>query len=209
MSSEGKTKNITFGFVVSWIFGVLIGITGVMTLFKSPVSGVLFILASLIVLPPVNKYMKEKMHFSLSGVLKFFIVIIILGIAGSQMGSSAKSEVTESSSNTEVQTPTVKVTALQMVSDYKANEVSADAKYKGKTVEISGTVSTIGKDIMDTPYISLKTSEYDIINQVQCMFGKGDEAELANVSKGDSISLKGEVSGKLGNIIIRGCQIVK
>ena len=104
----------------------------------------------------------------------------------------------------------IKVTAVQMSADYKENEVAADAKYKNKTVEISGSVDTIGKDILDTPYIAFQTaSQYDILDRVQCMFSKSDEAELAAVTKGQKITLRGEVSGKLGNIIVKGCEIVR
>lgn len=108
-----------------------------------------------------------------------------------------------------VEAPAIKVTAIQMSSDYKNNEVAADAKYKGKLVEISGTVNTIGKDILDTPYISLKTEEYAILDQPQCMFARSDEAQLATVNKGQRITLRGTVTGKLGNIIVSDCSIVK
>lgn len=104
----------------------------------------------------------------------------------------------------------VKVSAIQMSADYKENEVAADAKYKNKTVEISGSVDTIGKDILDTPYIAFQTAnQYEILDRVQCMFSRSDEVELAAVAKGQKITLRGEVSGKLGNIIVKSCEIVK
>lgn len=49
----------------------------------------------------------------------------------------------------------------------------------------------------------------DFPHDVQCMFSKSDEVELAAVAKGQKITLRGEVSGKLGNIIVKSCEIVK
>lgn len=211
IESEVKTKNITFGLVVSWIFGIVIGLTGIINIFSDPVPGLLFIIAAVVALPPANKFLKEKMHISLSKGVKIVLVLILLGVAGSQIGDNAKSEVAQSTQSTEkveeiIELP--KVTSKQIVDDYKANEVSADAKYKGKEFEISGVVETIGKDIMDTPYIALESYEYAIVDKVQCMFSKGSETELAAVSKGQKITLKGEISGKLGNILVKGCEIV-
>ena len=93
--------------------------------------------------------------------------------------------------------------------EYKANEVAAEAKYKGKLVEISGTVDTIGNDALDNPFIAFATeNQYEIINRIQCMFSRNDITALSGVSKGERITLRGEVSGALGNIIVRNCEIV-
>lgn len=212
-SSEVKTKNITLGSIIGWILGVVVGITGVINIFSDPLPGILFILAAVIALPPASKMLKEKMHISLSKGVKIVLVLILLGVAGSQIGEKAKNEVsqntTQSTQKVEEVVELSRVTSKQIVDDYKANEVSADAKYKGKEFEISGVVETIGKDILDTPYISLESYEYAIVDKVQCMFNKGSEAESATVSKGQKIILKGEISGKLSNIIVKRCEIVR
>lgn len=103
----------------------------------------------------------------------------------------------------------VKVAANSIVSEYKENGVAADAKYKGKLVEVSGTVKTIDKTIADTPYIALESYEYAIVDHVQCMFERSRAAELTSVKKGEKITLRGIVSGKFGNIVIDDCEIVR
>ncbi len=141
----------------------------------------------------------------------FWVVIIfVLGVIGS-IGDSSKPMVANSPTPVATEQPkaVIKVTALALSTAYKDNEVAADAKYKGQTVEITGTVDTIGKDILDTPYIALATTQYAIIDRVQCMFSKSDETQLATVSKGQNITLRGEVSGNSGNIIVNGCSIVQ
>lgn len=131
-------------------------------------------------------------------------VAIFLGA----LGGSSKSGSDGHSSATTPLPEAMKVTAAQIVGDYKDNGVAADAKYKNKWVEVSGVVDTIDKDILDTPYIALKSYQYAIVDRIQCMFSRGDEAQLAQVSKGQEITLRGNVEGKLGNVIIRKCEIV-
>lgn len=215
-SSEVKTKNITLGSIVSWILGILFALGGIVGIFDKPLTGFLFIIASLIVLPPASKYIQEKLHLSLSKGVKAVVVVILLVIAGTQAQGDvpgkqlAKSEDVQTKSQEKVvpKIEAIKVTAAQVVADYKANEVAADAKYKGKTLEISGAIETIGKDIADTPYITFYTSEYAIIDKVQCVFSRSDEEVLAELSKGQKITVQGEVSGKFGNILVKQCKVV-
>src|ERR1700722_11232656 len=50
-------------------------------------------------------------------------------------------------------TPKARLSADELYSAYKENEVSADTSYKGKIVIISGIIRDIGKDILDSPYV--------------------------------------------------------
>ncbi len=210
-SVEVKTKNITFGLVIAWILGVVFTIAGLTSLFTNVVSGILFLVMAFITLPVTDDIIKNKLKISLSKGLKIFLVIVLLAVAGS-LSSKSNPTQTSSSTNNNVpvvnvpKTPELTVTAIKLSEDYKANEVSADAKYKGKFIEVSGVIDNIAKDIMDTPYVTLKTDTYSIVG-VQCMFEKESEPQLATLSKGKSITLQGEVSGKMMNVIIRGCII--
>jgi hypothetical protein len=209
-SVEVKTKNITFGLVVAWILGVLFAIVGLTSFSTSVVSGILFLVMAFITLPVTDDIIKNKLKISLSKGLKIFLIIVLLAIAGSLASKNSPTQTPSTSNNAPVEnvqkTPELTVTAIKLSEDYKANEVSADAKYKGKFIEVSGVIDNIAKDIMDTPYVTLKTDTYSIVG-VQCMFEKESEPQLATLSKGKSITLQGEVSGKMMNVIIRGCII--
>ena len=137
------------------------------------------------------------------------IVIALFVVVGSFGDSDSGGSASQSSREEVSAEPTYTVTAFEMAGEYKANEVAAEAKYKGKLVEISGTVDTIGNDALDTPFIAFATeNQYEIINRIQCMFSRNDITTLSGVSKGERITLRGEVSGALGNIIVRNCEIV-
>jgi hypothetical protein len=101
----------------------------------------------------------------------------------------------------------VKVSADTLVKEYEANEVSADAKFKNKTLEVNGTINAIGKDILDTPYITLQGGSNMFLG-LQCMFSKSDQSSLINLKKSQKITVRGEVSGKLGNVLLNDCSVV-
>ncbi len=91
--------------------------------------------------------------------------------------------------------------ANQLYSEYDANEVAADTKYKGKVVIVTGTIQDIGKDILDDAYIVIGGRGF--LDGVQCMFTKGEQSSVAQLSKGQQVRVKGEVAGKLGNVLVK------
>lgn len=100
---------------------------------------------------------------------------------------------------------TIHVTATDLFNAYTSNEIAADQRYKGKVATIEGRVDSIGKDIMDTPYLTLATG--DSFMTVQAMFSKRDEGELARVTKGRQVTVKCRISGKFGNVLARDCSL--
>ncbi len=221
--SGGKVRHITFGLVLAWIVGVLFGLSGIAMLFQHEAgAGIVFILAALVALPPVNSFVKSRTNFSLSGGLRATAVIVLLVIGGTllsqEQGSSPTTVATATTGSTTVQATAeqpaapaqapIKVSAIDLYNAYNQNQVAADAKYKGNLVEMTGVIGSIGKDILNNPYVTLSTGEYSILN-VQCMFSQADESQLANLSSGQSVTLEGTVSGEtIGIVEVDWCSIV-
>lgn len=105
------------------------------------------------------------------------------------------------------QAPAQKIAAVLLVSNYEANEVAADQNYKGKTLLVTGTVDDIGRDIMKTLYLTL-TGVGPLAN-VQCYFAQSHESQLAGLSKGMNVLVKGQCDGKMMNVHLRGCTLEK
>lgn len=214
-----EVKKITLGLILGWGLGVLAAISGVTLLFSEPLTGILMLVLSVVLLPPANKFVADKFNFSISGGLKFILVVVLLGIIGATVSTGSVSDVNSNSDsdtanngseNTSVPTEeeAIVVSAVQLSREYDDNKVAADAKYEDKIVEVSGIVNDIGKDILDDPYVTLEGISTSLFG-IQCMFPRGDESQLASLSKGQSITLQGRVSGELvGNVILRGCSIV-
>ncbi len=97
------------------------------------------------------------------------------------------------------------ITASDLAQEYKANEVSADEKFKNKKVAVFGTVEQIGKDVLDNPYISFSG---EFLQSVTCYFSKDDIKTISQISKGDKITIIGECTGlTLTNVVIQDCKI--
>jgi len=103
------------------------------------------------------------------------------------------------------QAPDYRITADALFSEFKENEVAADAKYEGKIIVVSGVIQDIGKDVMDQAYIVLGGGGF--LDGVQCTFTESQNASIGNLTKGQSVSVKGEVSGKMGNVLITKCSL--
>lgn len=98
-----------------------------------------------------------------------------------------------------------RLTAKELYSEYKANEIKADDMYKNKLLEVSGIVNRIAKDILDSPYVTLKTD--DSLFSVQCMLADSEKSRAAGLAIGETIVVEGKNSGKMANVILRNCKI--
>lgn len=127
------------------------------------------------------------------------LLTLFIGLAGGSVetDSGAKKVASEAAA--------YNLSADQLYSEYDANQVAADAKYKGKIVTIAGSINDIGKDVTDTAYVVIGGT--GMLNGTQCMFPKGQESIIGNLSKGQQVTAKGEVNGKIGNVLVRNCTI--
>jgi len=138
----------------------------------------------------LNRTIKNTLS---AGVLSIFI---ILG------GGSLDTD--EGAEKISLATPDYVLSANALFNEYDKNSVAADAKYEGKIVKVSGTIQSIGKDIIDTAYLVIGGSGF--LDGVQCMLPRGQEGLVASVSKGQYVTLKGKVSGQImGNVIVNNC----
>ncbi|CAB3797980.1 OB-fold protein [Pararobbsia alpina] len=99
--------------------------------------------------------------------------------------------------------PVIEISATELYEEYKANEVLADTKYKGRWLYVSGVVNEIGKDFTDDPYVNLfGENEYAV---VRANFAKSAVEKLATLHKGDQISLMCQGKGRLIGDAILDC----
>jgi len=104
-----------------------------------------------------------------------FLIALILAIPGRSLHRSGGSSARSTSSSG--QDPYASITPddvelATLLTDYGANEVAADQRYKGRVIETSGVVGEIKKDILDRPYVLLQTTETEIqIPSLQCISG--------------------------------------
>ena len=102
----------------------------------------------------------------------------------------------------------IETTPQEICSEYEDNEVSADNKYKGKKVAITGTIERIIKSgFSDDPIIVFKGT---FIKDVRFYFSKDSNNEISNLSKEDKITIVGTCKGMtLGDVVLHKCKILE
>ena len=108
-------------------------------------------------------------------------------------------------------------TANQLMAEYESNIVNADKEYTGKTVIVSGIISSFDKTNHDKNLcVLLQSGEY--FKAVQLNFSTSQTDSVAALSKGTNIKVIGKCSGKSGkqlilfdgeNVMIEDCLLIK
>ncbi|MEO7036915.1 MAG: hypothetical protein ABI548_23400 [Polyangiaceae bacterium] len=84
-----------------------------------------------------------------------------------------------------------KLSAGTLLQAYSANEIAADAKYKGKRFRVTGTVAAIKSDITDDPQVWL-------VSELNPVVANGlTKAFAGTLNKGDNMSASCNVSGSI------------
>ena len=79
-SSTKEVKKVTVGIVLGWFFGIIFLMMAIRNMFNGVgyiSSAIFIILAALVVLPPMNNYIKKKYNWALSGGVKVIVVFIL------------------------------------------------------------------------------------------------------------------------------------
>lgn len=142
----------------------------------------------------MNKTKNLKKHI---GSLMILVVFGVLGVGSTDTDTDT--------AKVQSQAPSYRLSATQLYSEYDSNEVAADAKYNGRVVIVSGTIQSIGKDVMDDAYIVIGGRGF--LDGVQCTFTKGEQSSVARLSKGQPVTVKGEVAGKMGNVLVNKARL--
>ena len=146
----------------------------------------------------------------LIGIVVAFIALAIIGaLMGEDTSTSDTNNTVDTSTAIENNAPveTVAVTARELFSAYESNEVAADKQFKGKMLEVTGTISSIDSGFGDGAIVQLSTG-----NDFQSVSAQGDDSftdVAANLSKGQQVTMickgDGEVIGSpmLGDCVVQ------
>ncbi|GEM_PF-2148178 len=148
-----------------------------------------------------------------------FIILALLAIA-----CSSSTPLPSSEPNTTVRIPiftpsvtpiyrlletfSIKVDAPALFSEYEANEVAGDQKYKGKQLEVSGIVTGFGTDLFGNPTVLFGISAGGY-SGVEAVFEKDKASDIAALSKGQKITILGICVGRsAGDVRLQATSIV-
>lgn len=97
------------------------------------------------------------------------------------------------------------VEAAMMLTDYKANELRADAKYKGKRVRVTGVVGDIKKDVDNHIFVTVGTGAHFEVPEAQCFFGDDHATKAAALTHGDTVTVECSCQGLMMNVVMKNC----
>ncbi len=100
--------------------------------------------------------------------------------------------------------PLYTVSSVQLQKEFEADESSASAKYTDKIIEVSGIISSIKIEDNSKINISLKTDSD--FSSVICAFNSLDDP--LQFHPGDRVTLRGECSGFLLDVLLKDCVII-
>lgn len=132
---------------------------------------------------------------------KYVLIAFLLGgITGGSIGLYLWFKPVTSTSEL---TAAYDLTANTLFADYQNDEAAANEKYLGKVLAISGTVAEIKTSESGKPALVLATD--DPMFGVICEFEQASMVEGLEVGK--KISLKGQCSGLLLDVVLSRCVI--
>ena len=132
---------------------------------------------------------------------KIIIPIVVIALIGAAIAYYMYNKPVESLNN---KTADVTVTADQLLADYESDEATANGKYLGKVVQVTGKVTEVSNQEGKNK-IHFETS-----NPISVVITELDEGNtLEGVNAGDEATVKGLCSGYLSDVILVRSSIVK
>lgn len=206
-SSKAPVAATWICLVLAWVF-FLLPIPLVSLVVGSVLNIVAFILAIVVMVRgSTGKGLFPLLCSILVSPAVYFLGLAILGAAiiGSQDKYTDYVQRAQANSTTSHTTPAIQISARELYRAYQSNQAAADAAYKGKQLEVTGTIGHIESNLMDAPVISLEGGNDDPL--AVSARGLGKEA-AAGLSKGDTVTLKCTGAGELlGEPILEDCRL--
>jgi len=157
----------------------------------------------------------QRNFFQKHVILTIILAVIVLGIAfGGSGDNKTNNTVATSTPTTQGDQQEQKAEELLEVDykvlwqDYQDNAIGADAKYKDKMLKLTGEVEDINREIAGNPYVTFKIGT---LQNVRLTFKKSEEEKISQLSKGQTITIKGKCSGLLitSTVSLNDCEVIE
>lgn len=103
--------------------------------------------------------------------------------------------------------PAYTLGSTELFAAFETDETSASAKYLNKVVEVSGNVAAIEYGSADST-LSITLRPEDQFSGVICTFSGIKDQSQVSVKIGDMVSIRGECSGMLMDVLLNNCALV-
>lgn len=100
--------------------------------------------------------------------------------------------------------PDYVITATALQKEFEDNEKTASEKYINKILEVNGNVSSVTQADSSDINVSLKTGSD--LSSIICTFAATD---LSKFKTGEDVTIRGECSGILMDVLLNNCVLIK
>jgi hypothetical protein len=101
--------------------------------------------------------------------------------------------------------PDFVITATDLQKTFEDNESAATAKFVNKVIEVSGIVESVNPGEGTILNVALKTKSD--LSSVICTFSAG--ADPSKMIAGSQVTIRGECSGFLMDVLLNDCSLIK
>ena len=152
---------------------------------------------------------KRGMSFAKKAAIGVAVVTAMLAVVSSRGTPQRQRPWVEAAATTEAtpdpSQPTVWISATDLYRQYDENEVAADEQFKGRTLSVTGSVESIGKDFTDSIVIELVGGRF---RTVRASMNASEKNAAAHLVKGQKLSVLCKGRGKLvGSPVLKNCTI--
>jgi hypothetical protein len=104
---------------------------------------------------------------------------------------------------------TIVVDAAKLIEEFQTNPETADEKYEGKYLVITGIIEKKGREREFNSFVVLHGGDEKATIKVECFFDylPPDDPTIKRLAKGQTITLAGEYEGLVSNIQLRDCLV--
>ena len=104
--------------------------------------------------------------------------------------------------------PAIPTTAAAMLVMFKDDEDAAGAKYKGKVVDVAGTVLAKGTNLAGERAVTLEGGAQARFAGVRCVFPAANYFQWDNVEVGQTVKIRGRCEGLVSDVVLRECAVL-
>ena len=209
-SKKDKSKIITLGLMLSWIFGVIFGLGGISFLVDgSAGTGIPSILISVLILPPINSYIEERFNFSLSRGLRITLVVILFVVYASNVPDSITQldDVQSSTTSSIENTPAISSTSFSeygnVYCDIDATDLQKETlfndNFKNKYVKWTGEVSSVSESF-DSYNLQVRHCDSTFVSDVTISMKDTQKDKLLQLREGDIVTYTAKLT-RYGSIL--------
>lgn len=97
--------------------------------------------------------------------------------------------------------PTTAVSASELLKAYNDDPNKADELYKGKVLDVTGTVLAAKRDVLEKSFVALEGGT-DRIRGVRCILSPENDWQVETTERFQTVTVRGRCQGILGDVVL-------